>query len=617
MTDILLSSSVLIAALAVLRRALRGKLSPRVMYALWALAALRLLLPFNLGASPISVQNVRSAPSETVQAAPSDAAALPETGGETLAPAPEPAAVSAPGLFDGLVSAAGRATGLPRTLALVWLSGAVGSAVCLLVSNLVFRRRLRRTRVPFAADCPLPVYVAAGLPSPCLCGFVRPAVYLTPCAAADPAQTRFVLAHELAHERRGDNGWALIRALCLVVWWFDPLVWLAAALSRRDGELACDEAVLKALGPACRFDYGRTLLALSTASGRAALFPGATAMSGSGRALRERIDYLSKAPQTKRPALVLALVLCAALTGCAFTGAVVSSPAPAADEGYHTLLLAVRDEVSSTDTLLLCRCGGGELNACFLPRSLLTAADAPTGFSAFLRKNGAAVSENVDRLSLVYAAGGRDELCKSVGTLAGFRPERCAVVTMDAVEKAADALGGVDFNVPQSVDYDDELQDLHIHLQAGQQHLDGAQLVQLLRRLGCENGDLGRIGMQTALLSESAGQWRAAGKADRLAAAAALALGGADTDLSSEDLTLWLQALSAGTPQFLTAPTAADTLLDGSGTGISCRTLVPAQWLALVNACLNPGKTAVTAADCRLVGETQPGVPAPTAVPVS
>lgn len=324
MTDILLSSSVLIAALAVLRRALRGKLSPRVMYALWALAALRLLLPFNLGASPISVQNVRAVPSETVQAAPSDAA-LPEAGGETLAPAPEPAAVPAPGLLDGLVSAAGRATGLPRTLALVWLSGAVVTAVCLLVSNLVFRRRLRRARVPFAADCPLPVYVAAGLPSPCLCGFVRPAVYLTPRSAADPAQTRFVLAHELAHERRGDNGWALVRALCLVVWWFDPLVWLAAALSLRDGELACDEAVLKTLGPACRFDYGRALLALSTASGRAALVPGATAMSGSGRALRERIDYLSKAPRAKKPALVLALVLCAALTGCAFTGAAVTA----------------------------------------------------------------------------------------------------------------------------------------------------------------------------------------------------------------------------------------------------------------------------------------------------
>ena len=113
MTDILLSSSVLIAALAVLRRALCGKLSPRVMYALWALAALRLLLPFNLGASPISVQNVRAVPSETVQTAPSDAA-LPETGGETLAPAPEPAAVPAPGLLDGLVSAAGRAPGRQR-----------------------------------------------------------------------------------------------------------------------------------------------------------------------------------------------------------------------------------------------------------------------------------------------------------------------------------------------------------------------------------------------------------------------------------------------------------------------------------------------------------------------
>ena len=57
MLEILISSTVLILALTALRFLLRGKINPRLQYALWLLAALRLLLPVSLVRSPVSVMN--------------------------------------------------------------------------------------------------------------------------------------------------------------------------------------------------------------------------------------------------------------------------------------------------------------------------------------------------------------------------------------------------------------------------------------------------------------------------------------------------------------------------------------------------------------------------------
>ena len=72
MTEGLVSSTVLILALAALRLLLRGRIDPRLQYALWLLAALRLLLPVPLVSSPVSVMNAadRSCRAATAAAQP-------------------------------------------------------------------------------------------------------------------------------------------------------------------------------------------------------------------------------------------------------------------------------------------------------------------------------------------------------------------------------------------------------------------------------------------------------------------------------------------------------------------------------------------------------------------
>ena len=205
----------------------------------------------------------------------------------------------------------------------MWLAGAVVVGCWFLLSNLVFRRRLVRSARPLAgADCPLPVYVSAGAPSPCLSGLVRPGIYLTPDCPTEGPGLKHILAHELTHRRQGDQFWALVRCLCLALYWFNPLVWLAAALSRRDCELSCDEGAIKLLGEGERTAYGRTLLSLvTTGSNPAELLRTATTMSSGARGLRERIALIARKPKRAAGVLAAALVVVVVAVGCTFTGA--------------------------------------------------------------------------------------------------------------------------------------------------------------------------------------------------------------------------------------------------------------------------------------------------------
>ena len=205
----------------------------------------------------------------------------------------------------------------------VWLAGAAILAGVMLAQNLRFLRKLRRVRQPLAcAESPIPVWLVPGLPSPCLAGLFRPEIYLTPEAAADPATLGFVLRHELAHFRAKDQLWSLVRLVCQCVYWFDPFVWLAAALARRDCELACDARVLRGLDGESRAAYGRALLGLVTVRpGGGQLLSGATTMQLGKKSLTERITLIAKKPKMAACTLVFVLLLCLALAACTFTGA--------------------------------------------------------------------------------------------------------------------------------------------------------------------------------------------------------------------------------------------------------------------------------------------------------
>ena len=341
MREILLTSSVLILAVLLLRRAFRDRISRRAQYVLWALVLVRLLVPVSLPGADFSVLSAAEPVGRTVTErleqreiyrvplAPSPMGTAPQVtspapqiegggspSGEAAAPSGGEEAFSYPVIRERVVTAA-------DLLTVLWLIGIAAMAVWFLVTNLRFWQKLRRTRAPYAAEnCRYPVYlVEAGLPSPCLFGLFRPAIYLTPAVVTSPERLRHVLAHETAHARHLDPLWSLLRSVCLAVYWFDPLVWIAAAVSKADGELACDEGTIRQLGEGERIPYGRTLIGLvARRSGAGGVLSCSTTMTGGKKTVQRRIAQLVKQPETKKTALFLAAAALALAAVFVFAG---------------------------------------------------------------------------------------------------------------------------------------------------------------------------------------------------------------------------------------------------------------------------------------------------------
>lgn len=321
MTEFLVTSSVLIAAVIILSFLSRGKISRRLRYALWIPVLLRLLMPFPLPGSPFNVMN--AVPGGTPVRVQSANTALTGAAAASGVSAPVHGTALLPAASAGTVATSAGPMSTDEILRLVWLIGSIALALWFLGTNLVFYRRLRRTRKACdAVNVKLPVYVSSSVLSPCLFGLFRPAVYLTPKAAENECDTRYVLAHELCHYRHGDHIWSVLRCVCLAAYWWDPLVWAAAILSRADSELACDEAAVRQIGEENRLAYGRTLVGMiAVKQAPSNLLCTATTMASGKRGIKERLNMIVRNPKTLIPVFAAVIVVCAICIVSTFTGA--------------------------------------------------------------------------------------------------------------------------------------------------------------------------------------------------------------------------------------------------------------------------------------------------------
>ena len=337
------STSLLVLAVLALRLTLGRRLSCRWRYALWAVVLVRALFPLHLPlALPLSSAQVPSliqlaeqplsrhisdlnAPATPIY---DQVPRLPEgeVTGSSLSRVPgDPSR----GLFTQYTRGGEKVvTTVPiwsryQHYLYLWTLGAGLFLAVLAGANLRFALRLRRARRPFPARVGgTPVYTAGCVATPCLFGLFRPAIYLPPQVARDGAALGHVLAHELTHRRHGDHIWSALRCAALALHWYDPLVWLAVVLSRRDGELACDEGAVARLGEGERLPYGRTLVGLvaGRSFGPGHLLQCSTTMSPGKKALRRRIEQLARGTETRKAALFAALSLLALVAVFTFSG---------------------------------------------------------------------------------------------------------------------------------------------------------------------------------------------------------------------------------------------------------------------------------------------------------
>ena len=366
MKEILITSSVLIAVLLLLRLIFAKKVSRVLIYSAWGLVALRLLIPVQIGELDFSVLTVAQPVIEAVDERVEDA---------ILGTAPEKSyeyhiqhyIEKDPSVFipevqeqiqqeisqgtqtreeifekiqqefpeQEILTPEGQETvqmlvGIGNTTLLhnadtlvntVWAVSIAAMAVWFTIVNLRHSRMLLKNREKLECDSPIPVYVSEKVGSPCLVGLFRPAIYLTPECAASEETMRHVLTHELTHFAHKDHIWSVVRCGCLCVYWFNPLVWVAAWFSRRDCELACDEGALKRLGEDQRIAYGKSLLdVVSHASAPAHLMETATAMNETKKQLKERVNFIVRKPKISLIAAICMVLVCALVAGCAAAG---------------------------------------------------------------------------------------------------------------------------------------------------------------------------------------------------------------------------------------------------------------------------------------------------------
>ena len=257
------------------------------------------------------------------------------------------------------------------------------------------------------------------------------------------------------------------------------------------------------------------------------------------------------------------------------------------DGFYNILVCGVDDGNGGSDTMILVSIDSTKpaVNCISIPRDTLID-----------------VEWKVKKINNAYNKGGISMVSEKVSEMLGIPVDYVVKVDLQAFIALVDSIGGVEFEVPLNMDYDDPYQDLHIHVSKGLQKLDGKTAMGVVRFRHNNDGsgygteDIGRIGTQQAFLKAVAKKMLSTISPDDFSKYAKLFKEYVETSLSVNNL-LWCgqQALAAGLDNihFHTLP--------GDGTGYynggSYYILYDDQVLSLVNDYFNPYTEARTLSD--------------------
>lgn len=286
---------IALAVMAV-RLVLRKKASRRALCMLWALVALRLLLPVSLTVeSPVSLQAEEAPVSRAYHAMQEARTSVPEE----AAPAPAESSGAAAAVVP-TEPAAEPVTlrTFARWLPWIWVIGMGCMAAYMLLSFIWMRLTLRR-----AEHIQDNVYRCTQWSTPFVLGIIAPCIYVPESVSEEDLPQ--VLAHERCHIRRWDHVVKPFAFLLLAVNWFNPVLWAAYVLLGRDMENACDEMALKNADAAQRAAYSRALVSCAAQPKMAAVCP----LAFGEVAVKERVKNVLA---YKKPAIWAAVILAAA-----------------------------------------------------------------------------------------------------------------------------------------------------------------------------------------------------------------------------------------------------------------------------------------------------------------
>lgn len=321
--------TVSLAALVplILRRLMKKRYPARMVCVVWAILALRLLIPVQLTLPQAPVQ-VMPRTSYVVQ---SDQTAFRQAG----LPVAQNPARWVTGTQAQTLSAAD--TGTVKTvditdiLLTLWLAGVIACVlwqgigyyrlICSLkgtsrsVERADLHTILQEQCADLVIDREIPLRVSSAADCPMLAGFIHPTLYL-PDERISRTDAAFIFRHELTHYKHGDLWLKLLLLAARCLHWFNPLVHLIARFAQEDIEAACDDAVVRGHDGAYRRAYGETILrsAIAQAQKRKALV---SCFGDDKKTLMRRFEGLfDKSVKKRGVALVVMIALLVGSLSC-------------------------------------------------------------------------------------------------------------------------------------------------------------------------------------------------------------------------------------------------------------------------------------------------------------
>lgn len=353
------SGGILILVIIIIRAIAKNRLPKRAFLILWAIAFLRLLLPFSVPAvfSAYSLIGQNSLASEYLAKAENameisgvlagdlksdkshtgayeddlygDALSLSETSsnsGRTLYP--EMSSYATASSYPGDYGTAGNANNVSPWL-IIYLTGLLSCIAFLAVSYWKCLQKFRMSLpvdesygIAWLKEHPLKRNVSIRqsdmITAPLTYGLLHPVILMPKTMEwENKEQIKYILMHEYVHIRRFDSAAKLIAAITLCVHWFNPMVWIMYALFNRDLELSCDERVVRAFGENSKALYANTLIYMEEK--RSGLVPFYSSFSKN--AIEERITAIMKIKKTSFAAIMSAVVLIAGVAALFATSA--------------------------------------------------------------------------------------------------------------------------------------------------------------------------------------------------------------------------------------------------------------------------------------------------------
>lgn len=321
--------TVSLAALVplILRRLMKKRYPARMVCVVWAILALRLLIPVQLTLPQAPVQ-VMPRTSYVVQ---SDQTAFRQAGLPVVQNPTRWVTDTQAQTLSAADTGTVKTVDITDILLTLWLAGVIA---CVLWQGIGYYRLIRSLKgksrsveradlhtilqeqcADLVIDREIPLRVSSAADCPMLAGFIHPTLYL-PDERISRTDAAFIFRHELTHYKHGDLWLKLLLLAARCLHWFNPLVHLIARFAQEDIEAACDDAVVRGHDGAYRRAYGETILrsAIAQAQKRKALV---SCFGDDKKTLMRRFEGLfDKSVKKRGVALVVMIALLVGSLGC-------------------------------------------------------------------------------------------------------------------------------------------------------------------------------------------------------------------------------------------------------------------------------------------------------------